>query len=170
MYILPYENILTVSILVRNSSSFQKSSSKVQLSFGYFPHETDDRGQHAERLAWNDVLTLTWLNVAQLKLLLLVGQLGYVLLTEESVEVPLVPGVRDAHQDGEEEEGEDGLPDLDLAGGGPHQDDDKPEVGEDGEGRRDAKYEKVLNPEIILKFIAENRKWSNQDFTTLSVE
>ena len=79
-------------------------------------------------------------------------------MTEQSVQVALVAGVGHAHQDGEEEEGEDGLPDLHLSGRGPDQDDDQPEVGEDGEGRRDAKYEKVLNPEIILKFIAENRK------------
>ena len=98
------------------------------------------------------------MNVAELKLLLLVSQLGYVLLTEQSVQVALVAGVGHAHQDGEEEEGEDGLPDLHLAGRGPDQDDDQPDVGEYREGRRDAKYEEVLNPEIILKFIAENRK------------
>ena len=133
--------------LVRNSS--RNLLPKSNLTIVILPPDRGQRTTRRELGAWNDVLTLTWLNVAQLKLLLLVGQLGYVLLTEESVEVPLVPGVRDAHQDGEEEEGEDGLPDLDLAGGGPHQDDDKPEVGEYGERGGDAEHQKVLDPEMI---------------------
>ena len=91
----------------------------------------------------------TWLVDVRLQLLLLVGQLGYVLLTEESVQVALVAGVGHAHQDGEEEEGEDSLPDLHLAGRGPDQDDDQPDVGEYRERRGDAKHEKVLNPEFF---------------------
>ena len=106
------------------------------------------------------------MNVAKLKLLLLVGQLGYVLLTEESVQVALVAGVGHAHQDGEEEEGEDGLPDLDLAGRGPDQDDDQPEVGEYRERRGDAEYEKVLNPEIICNLLL---KIGNDSIKTLQL-
>ena len=70
-------------------------------------------------------------------------------MTEESVQVALVAGVGHAHQDGEEEEGEDSLPDLHLAGRGPDQDDDQPDVGEYRERRGDAKHEKVLNPEFF---------------------
>ena len=108
------------------------------------------------------------MNVAKLQLLLLVGQLGYVLLTEESVQVALVAGVGHAHQDGEEEEGEDGLPDLHLAGRGPDQDNDQPDVGEYGERRSDAKDEKVLDPEIICNLWPTIGNGFNQDFTTLS--
>ena len=79
--------------------------------------------------SWNDVLTLTWLSIAQLELLLLVGQLAGVPLAEEYVQVALVPGVGQAHQDREEEKGEDSLPDIDLAGGGDHQDEREPDVG-----------------------------------------
>ena len=86
------------------------------------------------------------MSVAQLNLLLLVGQLVDILLTEESIQVSLVSSVGDADQDGEEEEGEDGLPDLDLVLAVDHQDDYQPDRGQDRGGRRDAEHNKVGNP------------------------
>ena len=97
--------------------------------------------------SWNDVLTLTWLSIAQLELLLLVGQLVGVPLAEEGVQVTLVPGVGQAHQDREEEEGEDGLPDLDLSGAGDLQDDHQPDVGENRGWGCDAEHNKIFNSE-----------------------
>ena len=70
-------------------------------------------------------------------------------LTKQGVQVALVAGVRDADQDGEEEEGEDGLPHLHLVLGDEDQDDDEPDVGQDGGGRRDAEHHEVANPENI---------------------
>jgi hypothetical protein len=58
-----------------------------------------------------EILTLTRRDSAQLDLTLLVGELGR-RLAEEDVEPALVRGVRHQDQDGEEEEGQDGLPDL----------------------------------------------------------
>ena len=80
-------------------------------------------------------------------LLLRVGQLGHGLLAEQGVQVALVPGVGHADQDGEEEEGDDGLPDLDLVGADEDQDDDQPDVGQHGRGRGDAEHDKVFNPD-----------------------
>ena len=80
-------------------------------------------------------------------LLLRVGQLGHGLLAEQGVQVALVPGVGHADQDGEEEEGDDGLPDLDLVGADEDQDDDQPDVGQHGRGRGDAEHHKVFNPD-----------------------
>ena len=96
---------------------------------------------------WNELLTLTRCTQLQLLLLLRVGQLGHGLLAEQGVQVALVPGVGDAHQDGEEEEGENCLPDLDLVGADEHEDDDQPGVGQDRRGGRDAEHNKVLNPD-----------------------
>ena len=97
--------------------------------------------------SWNDSLTLTCLGVAQLELLLLVGQLAGVLLAEEGVQVSLVPSVGQAHQDREEEEGEHGLPDLDPVGAGQLEDDHQPDVGENRGGGCDAEHNKVSNSE-----------------------
>jgi hypothetical protein len=58
-----------------------------------------------------EILTLTRRDCAQLDLTLLVGELGR-RLAEEDVEPALVRRVRHQDEDGEEEEGEDGLPDL----------------------------------------------------------
>lgn len=57
------------------------------------------------------ILTLTWLEVTQLNLLLLVRQLGRA-LAEQCVQPALVGRVGHDDQDGEEEEREDGLPQL----------------------------------------------------------
>ena len=90
------------------------------------------------------------LTLAQLQLIFLLFRLVALLLAEEFVEVSLVTHVGDDHEEGEEAEGEDGLPDLDLVGGGHHQHNDQPDVGEQREGRRDAEHNEVLNPGIVF--------------------
>ena len=112
--------------------------------------------------SWNDVLTLTWLSIAQLELLLLVGQLAGVPLAEEGVQVALVPRVGQAHQDREEEEGEDCLPDIDPAGRGGYQDEHQPDVGKDRGGRSDAEHNKISNSETQLQWVnnKETRDWT----------
>ena len=87
------------------------------------------------------------MSIAQLNLLLLIGKLVDILLTEQGIQVSLVGRVGNADQDWEEEEGEDSLPDLDLVGAVDHQDDDQPDIGQDRGGRRDAEHNKVGNPE-----------------------
>ena len=94
--------------------------------------------------------TLGGLTLAQLQLIFLLFRLVALLLAEEFVEVSLVTHVGDDHEEWEEAEGEDGLPDLDLVRGGHYQHNDQPDVGEQREGRRDAEHNKVLNPGIVF--------------------
>ena len=91
-------------------------------------------------------LTLTSSSVAQLQLLLLVGQFVDVLLTEYRVQVSLVSSIRDADKDREEEEGEHRLPDLHLVFGVDHEDDDQPDICEYRGDSCDAEDKKVTNP------------------------
>ena len=77
----------------------------------------------------------TWLEVAELDLPLL-GLLrarGVVLLAEEPVEPALVGAVGDQHERREEDEGDDGLPQVHHVRRARLQDDDEPQVREDGE-------------------------------------
>ena len=99
-------------------------------------------------LAWNDILTLTRLEVAKLNLLLLVGELGRV-LAEQHIQPPLVCSIGDDDQDWEEHECEHGFPDLDQVFGNEDKDHQKPDVGQNGEQGGDAKHRELLDPEII---------------------
>ena len=96
---------------------------------------------------WNELLTLTSSTKLQLLLLLRVGQLGHRLLAEQGIQISLVPGVGNADQDGEEQEGEDSLPYLHLVGTDEDKDDDQPDVCQDRGGCCDAEHNKVLNPD-----------------------
>ena len=61
-----------------------------------------------------------------------------------------VPAQEDHH--GDEGEGEGGLPDLDLVGGVNNQDDQQPEVGEQGEDHGDTEHGVGLNlPRLPLR-------------------
>ena len=67
-------------------------------------------------------------------------------LAEDDVEPTLVRCVGNDDQDGEEEEGEDGLPDLHLVCRDNNKDDDQPDVSKDGGGGRYDEDREVLDP------------------------
>ena len=96
-------------------------------------------------LTWNDVLTLTRLEVAKLNLLLLVGQLSGI-LAEEHVQPPLVCGIGNDDKERKKQECEHGLPDLDQVFGTELNDHHEPDVGQDGEQGGNAEHWKLLNP------------------------
>ena len=99
---------------------------------------------------WNDLIrTLTRRKIAQLDLPLfwIVSRAADGrTLAEQVVEPALVRAVGHQDQDGEEQEGEDGLPQVDVVLGVPLQDDQQPNVGEDGEGGRDAEDDDLVDP------------------------
>ena len=98
------------------------------------PHENTKKLnlQKKEKKTIGSIRTLTWSECTQFDLALFVRN-GFNFLAEEGVQPLLVGRVGDDDEDGEEDEGHDGLPDLDLVRGDPFQNDYKPDVGEDGE-------------------------------------
>ena len=98
----------------------------------------------------------TWLEVAELDLPLL-GLLrprGVVLLAEELVEPALVGAVGDQHERREEDEGDDGLPQVHYVGRARLQDDDEPQVREDGERGRDGEHRDLAGGSAGWRFEA----------------
>ena len=95
-----------------------------------------------------DKSSLEDLTLAQSQLFRNLGSLG-LLEAEHFVKEALVSGIGDADQEREEEEGQDGFPDVHLVGAGDHQDDQQPDVGKQGEGGGDAEDNKVLNTKIF---------------------
>ena len=100
-------------------------------------------------LAWNDVLTLTRLEVAELNLLLLVCELGGI-LTKQDVQPSFVSSIGNDDQDWEEKKSEDGLPHLNQVFGNKYEDHQEPDVGKDREQGGDAEHRELLDSELEI--------------------
>jgi len=120
----------------RPATRRRRASSKKWLVTKKWPNRTLTRKklnlQKGEKNTIGSIRTLTWSECTQFDLALFVRD-SFNFLAEEGVQPLLVGRVGDHDEDGEEDEGHDGLPDLYLVRGDPFQHDEKPDVGKDGE-------------------------------------
>ena len=120
-------------------------------------------------LSWNDVLTLTRLEVAELNLLLLVCELGGI-LTKQDVQPSFVSSIGNDDQDWEEKKSEDGLPHLNQVFGNKYEDHQEPDVGQDRGQGGDAEDRELLDSESKVLGDKENKALKALTFWFLHLE